>query len=188
MVDFNKLSKISKASGEIVAKEHPEYNQHVSHVFQLGFQGGYCFAEKYPDYDTNNLDKVAEINMKQANPYYKDEEEKVYVLGYKRGFSYVINFSESLTKAARCAIFERLEQPTLYGRLTDEQVSVLNSYRDLFPDTPEKEIFEDLLKGMQRDFDKNMIGEASIKDLKEEIYELSKNLRRDESISYGLKP
>ena len=41
MVDFKKLSKISNASGEIVAKEHPDYDQYVSHAFQLGFQGGF---------------------------------------------------------------------------------------------------------------------------------------------------
>ena len=91
MVDFKKLLKISNASGEIVAKEHPDYNQYVSHAFQLGFQGGYYFAENYPDYDTNNLDKVAEMYMKQANPYYTEEEKKAYILGYKRAFSYVTN-------------------------------------------------------------------------------------------------
>ena len=187
MVDFNKLSKISKASGEIVAKEHPEYDQHFSHVFQLGFQGGYCFAEKYPDYDTNNLDKVAEINMKQANPYYTEEEKKAYILGYKRGFSYVINFSESLTKAARCAIFERLEQPILHGRLTDMQLNVLLNYRNLFPEKSEKEIFDGLLKDMKKEFERKMVGKASIDDLKDEFEDLYYGVRREESTGEGIK-
>ena len=91
MVDFKKLSKISNASGEIVAKEHPDYDQYVSHAFQLGFQGGYYYAENNPDYDTNNLDKVAKMYMKQANPYYTEKEKKAYILGYKRAFSYVTN-------------------------------------------------------------------------------------------------
>jgi len=224
MVDFKKLLKISNASGEIVAKEHPEYDQHVSHAFQLGFQGGYYFAEKYPDYDNDNLDKVAEKRMKQANPYFEEDEKEAYILGYKRAFLYVIineyvnelqkakqstpecmkqsthvtwqeadlsqiyaqagqdpsdPIYQSTTKAAKSAIFERLEQPTLHGRLTDIQILVLDDYKKLFPDIPEKEVFNSLLKGMQKDFDKNMIGEASVDDLKKELKDLVSGQRRE---------
>ena len=85
------------------------------------------------------------------------------------------------------AIIERLEQPTLHGRLTDKQLDIILGYRNLFPEKSEKEVFDALLKDMQNEFDKNMIGEAGIDDLREELKEISKGVRRNEGEGQGRK-
>ncbi len=81
---------------------------------------------------------------------------------------------------AKQAILDRLNQPTIKGRLTDDQVSILKEYRDLFVGkVSDKDIFDNLTNGMKDDFKREMIGEASVDDLKDELKDLVSGQRRE---------
>ena len=97
------------------------------------------------------------------------------------------NRKDIVIPAARKAIIDRLSQPTSKGCLTDVQITALAHYRSLFSDkTPDKEVYSALLSGIRKDLDRELIGEVSINDLKEELEELSNGVRRDDQ-GLGLK-
>ena len=140
------------------------------------------------------LDSVAKVLKEFENPNIIEEEFIDYnenLTENNRNETYNRENNEpnkdNLLKIVKSAVIERLEQPTLHGRLTDKQLDVLLNYRNFFPEKSEKEIFASLLKDMQKDFNRNMIGEASVDDLKEELEDLSKGIRRDEELNQGLK-
>lgn len=97
------------------------------------------------------------------------------------------NRNDVVVPAARKAVIDRLGQPISKGRLTDDQITALAHYRSLFSEnTPDKDVFSALISSMRKDFGRELIGEVSIDDLKEELEDLSGGIRREEP-GLGLK-
>ena len=88
MVDFNKLSMLSRISGDILASEYLHYDGNQRHAFELGFIGGYNDASKDPDKDAEALEAAAREDVKRTNPWFDEAQKEACHAGYMRGYAY----------------------------------------------------------------------------------------------------
>lgn len=88
MVDFNKLSMLSRISDDILAGEYQHYDSNQRHAFKLGFNGGYNDAGKDPDKDAEALEAAAREDVKRTNPWFDEAQKEACHAGYMRGYAY----------------------------------------------------------------------------------------------------
>lgn len=149
---------------------------------ELFYSDGYV---SFTDVWNDNCFKDKEGKLRFIDPIVKFEQEPKKVISHYLILSNMSKLEHEdkenrVTALAKQVVLERLNQPTVKGRLTDDQVSALKGYCALFGNkTSDKEVFDTLIDSMKNDFKREMIGETSVEDLKDELKEIFAGKRRE---------